>query len=89
MDVTPFEFDIDGVPMSGLLSAVPNPRAVIIALHGGASRPDYFDAPGHPQHSLLRMGALLGFTVIAPDRPGYGSSRKWSVTGVLLTFSSI
>ncbi len=70
-----FQVNVDGIPMSGLLSAVPNPRAVVVAWHGGASRPEYFDSPGHPRNSLLRVGATLGFTVIAPDRPGYGSSR--------------
>jgi pimeloyl-ACP methyl ester carboxylesterase len=70
-----FEVDVDVVPMSGLVAAVAEPRAVIVALHGGGSRPDYFDAPGSPRNSLLRVGALLGFTVVAPYRPGYGLSR--------------
>ncbi|WP_089250518.1 alpha/beta fold hydrolase [Rhodococcoides kyotonense] len=62
--------------MSGLVSSVPDPRAVVVAWHGGASRPDYFDAPGHSRHSLMQVGASLGFSVIAPHRPGYGSSRE-------------
>src|SRR6202008_2625538 len=33
----------------------------------------YFDCPGHPSFSLLRTGAEAGFTVVALDRPGYGS----------------
>jgi pimeloyl-ACP methyl ester carboxylesterase len=53
------------------------PRAVVLALHGGASTAAYFDCPGHPRLSLLRAGALLGYTVIALDRPGYGASAPY------------
>lgn len=68
---------VDGVPMSGLVAAVNEARAVIVALHGGASTAAYFDCPGHPRLSLLRIGAALGFTVVALDRPGYGSSAPY------------
>lgn len=74
---TPVAFTVDaaGVSMSGLVAHADQCRAVIVALHGGASNSSYWDAPGHPRHSLLRTGPALGFTVIAPDRPGYGASR--------------
>ncbi|MBT2275329.1 alpha/beta fold hydrolase [Rhodococcus qingshengii] len=72
----PFTVDVAGVPMSGISNDIAHPRAVVIALHGGGTTPDYFDAPGFPQQSLLRVGARLGFSVVAPDRPGYGASRK-------------
>lgn len=68
---------VDGIPMSGLMAEAEQPRAVIVALHGGASTAAYFDCPGHPRLSLLRLGAQLGFTVIALDRPGYGSSAPY------------
>jgi pimeloyl-ACP methyl ester carboxylesterase len=72
---------VDGVPMSGLVAEVSSsdqaPRAVIVALHGGSSTAAYFDCPGHPQLSLLRAGAALGYTVVALDRPGYGSSAPY------------
>ncbi|WP_193047033.1 alpha/beta hydrolase [Mycolicibacterium baixiangningiae] len=69
---------VDGVPMSGLMAeAADEPRAVVVALHGGASTAAYFDCPGHPRLSLLRLGAQLGFTMIALDRPGYGSSAPY------------
>ena len=45
---------VDGVPMSGLIAAVDDPRGVIVAFHGGASTAAYFDCPGHPRLSLLR-----------------------------------
>ena len=66
--------------MSGLFAAAADPKAVIIALHGGASSAAYFDCPGHPELSLLALGAATGFTVIALDRPGYGTSAPYSDT---------
>ena len=68
---------VDGIPMSGLFVEAPNPRAVIVALHGGASSAAYFDCPGHPQLSLLRPGAGQGYTMVALDRPGYGASAPY------------
>jgi len=69
---------VDGIPMSGLFAAAEDPRAVIIALHGGASSAAYFDCPGHPELSLMRLGATRGFSVVALDRPGYGASAAYS-----------
>ncbi|WP_202125143.1 alpha/beta hydrolase [Actinomadura physcomitrii] len=66
--------DVGGVPMSALVAEAPRPRAVVVALHGGATSAAYFDAPNRPRLSLLRTGAALGFTVLALDRPGYGAS---------------
>jgi pimeloyl-ACP methyl ester carboxylesterase len=68
---------VDGVPMSGLVAEAADPRAVIVAFHGGASTAAYFDCPGHPRLSMLRSGAALGFTVVALDRPGYGASAPY------------
>ncbi|MFJ8105755.1 alpha/beta hydrolase [Streptomyces sp. NPDC096132] len=66
--------DVHGVPASALVAEAPRPQAVIVALHGGATTSAYFDHPGHPRLSLLRTAVATGFTVIALDRPGYGSS---------------
>jgi pimeloyl-ACP methyl ester carboxylesterase len=66
--------DVDGVPMSALVAEAAAPRAVVVALHGGAVTSSYFDQRVAPGQSLLRTGAALGFTVIALDRPGYGAS---------------
>lgn len=74
MTVVSRTVDVGGIPMSGLLAVAPQPRAVIVALHGGATTSRYFDCPGRPELSLLRTGPELGFTVLALDRPGYGSS---------------
>lgn len=70
--------DVAGIPMSALLAEAPRPRAVIVALHGGATTSAYFDCPGHSELSLLRTAAAAGFTVLALDRPGYGSSRPFA-----------
>ena len=68
---------VDGVPMSALVAEALDPRAVILAIHGGGTTALYFDCPGHPESSLLRAGAAHGYTVIALDRPGYGSSAPY------------
>ena len=60
--------------MSALVASVPEPKAVIVAVHGGATSAAYFDCPGHPELSLLRAAAAQGYTAIALDRPGYGAS---------------
>ncbi|BBY59952.1 alpha/beta fold hydrolase [Mycolicibacterium sarraceniae] len=69
---------VAGIPMSGLFAEAPNPRAVIVALHGGASSAVYFDCPGHPDLSLVRAAAAAGFSAVALDRPGYGASAPYS-----------
>ncbi|MBW0011585.1 MAG: alpha/beta hydrolase [Mycobacterium sp.] len=63
--------------MSALVAEAPEPKAVIVAIHGGGTTAIYFDCPGHPSFSLLRSGAAAGFTVVALDRPGYGSSAPY------------
>jgi len=68
---------VDGVPMSGLVALAEDPKAVVVAFHGGASTAAYFDCPGHPDLSLLRTGAAQGYTMVALDRPGYGSSAPY------------
>ncbi len=71
---------VDGVPMSALVAeaeASGVPKAVVVAMHGGGTTSAYFDCPGHPRLSLLRLGATLGFTVVALDRPGHGSSAPY------------
>ena len=76
--VRPLVVEVDGIPMSALLAEAPHPRAVILALHGGASSSRYFDCPDEPELSLLRIGATLGFTMLALDRPGYGQSARFA-----------
>lgn len=66
--------EADEVPVSGLLLTpedVPV-RATVVAVHGGGVNAHYFDGQAHPHVSLLTLGARLGFSVLAVDRPGYG-----------------
>jgi pimeloyl-ACP methyl ester carboxylesterase len=76
---------VDGIPMSGLIAEAAGPRAVIVALHGGATTSAYYHSQVHPRASLLRAGAALGFTVIALDRPGYGASHRYAGADALAT----
>ncbi|MFD7291906.1 alpha/beta hydrolase family protein [Streptomyces sp. NPDC059897] len=70
-------------PLSALLSEPSggSPRAAVVALHGGGMRAGYFDSTAHPDLSLLTLGARLGYTVLALDRPGYGHSAERSPEG--------
>ncbi|WP_067708381.1 alpha/beta hydrolase [Nocardia yamanashiensis] len=71
------ELDGGTARLSALL-AVPEqpPRATIVAIHGIGMRAGYFHGRALPGMSLLELGAALGFTVVAVDRPGYGASAR-------------
>ena len=45
--------DVDGIPMSALVSEAPYPRATVIAIHGGGTTSGYFDCPGHPRFRTI------------------------------------
>lgn len=66
------------IELSGLLSRPlqPQPRGLIVALHGGGLSAGYWDCPPRPELSLLHLGAELGYGVLALDRPGYGASQN-------------
>jgi pimeloyl-ACP methyl ester carboxylesterase len=68
--------DAAGLTLSALLAEPTHgaPRATVVALHGGGMSAGYFDGRSHPGQSLLALGARLGYTVLAVDRPGYGAS---------------
>lgn len=83
--------DAAGIPLSALLATPPTggaPRATVLALHGGGMTAGYFDARAHPGQSLLTLGARLGYTVLALDRPGYGASTPALPTGQTLADQS-
>ena len=69
------EVATERLTLSGLL-AEPDGRtcSCSVALHGHGMTARYFSGPANPDLSLLELGAALGFTVWAPDRPGYGTS---------------
>ncbi|MGW1713630.1 alpha/beta hydrolase [Streptomyces sp. NPDC002156] len=79
--------DAAGIRLSALLSEPRDgpPRAVVVALHGGGMRAGYFHGRAHPGLSLLTLGAALGYTVLALDRPGYGLSAASLPLGQTLT----
>lgn len=50
-----------------------HPRALLVALHGGTYTSKYFDTPSS---SLLEFCASLGYSILALDRPGYGTATS-------------
>ena len=56
-------------------------RANIIALPGGGHTCRYWHHPRKQDASLLHLGALLGYRVVAFDRPGYGTSTDAKGSG--------
>lgn len=87
-DARPVALEAAGTRLSALLSEPPGsrpPLATVVALHGGGMTASYFDARSRPGLSLLELGATLGFSVLAVDRPGYGRSARELPQGVSLS----
>lgn len=84
--VRPLLLEAAGLTLSGLLAEPPDgpPRATVVAVHGGGMCAGYFDGQVHADLSLLTLGARLGFTVLALDRPGYGRSAAQVPAGLTL-----
>ncbi|MFD6619288.1 alpha/beta hydrolase [Streptomyces albidoflavus] len=78
--------DAGDARLSGLLAQGRGsaPPAVLVAVHGGGMRAGYFDSRARAGLSLLTLGAQLGYTVLAVDRPGYGASADRFPHGVTL-----
>jgi len=73
----PVTLTVGSVALSARAAApAGEPRATVLALPGGGYRAWYWDHPLDPGASLLTLGAMLGFRVIAVDRPGYGASAQ-------------
>ncbi|MGC5031154.1 alpha/beta hydrolase [Micromonospora sp. DT229] len=72
VEVRPITLDANGISLSALVG-IPQqaPRGTILALHGAGMSAGYFHGSADPGASLLRLGAQLGMTVLAVDRPGY------------------
>lgn len=83
--------DAAGVTLSALLSTPEHtpPRATVVAVHGGGMTAGYFDGQAHPETSLLTLGASLGYTVLAVDRPGYGESAALFPDGLALADQAV
>jgi pimeloyl-ACP methyl ester carboxylesterase len=84
--VRPILLRAAGLTLSGLLAEPPDgpPRAAVVAVHGGGMRAGYFDGQAQADLSLLTLGARVGLTVLALDRPGYGRSAAQIPGGLTL-----
>ena len=67
--------DAGNVQLSGRFLPATNgdPRALLVALHGGTYTSKYFDTPSS---SLLEFCASSGYSILALDRPGYGTATS-------------
>ncbi|MBT2445269.1 alpha/beta fold hydrolase [Streptomyces sp. ISL-36] len=87
--VRPVTLDAGAFRLSALIAQPEGPpRATVVAVHGGGMRAGYFDGQAHPDVSLLTLGARLGYTVVAVDRPGYGLSAAHLPSGQKLAGQS-
>ncbi|MFG2130869.1 alpha/beta fold hydrolase [Streptomyces sp. NPDC048751] len=79
------------VRLSGLLALPPGqePRAVIVALHGGGMGAGYFHGQADPSTSLLSLAAAAGYAALALDRPGYGVSADRLPQGMPLAEQAV
>lgn len=67
--------DAGNVKLSGRFLPATNgqPRALLVAIHGGTYTSKYFDTPSS---SLLEFCASSGYSILALDRPGYGTATS-------------
>ena len=71
----PVSISAGDVKLSGRYLPATNgqPRALLVAVHGGTYTSKYFDtAPS----SLFEFCASLGYSILALDRPGYGTATS-------------
>jgi pimeloyl-ACP methyl ester carboxylesterase len=73
--IKPVTTMVRGIPLSGLAGIAAEPRGVLLAIHGGGTRAGYFHGSTHPDQSLMTLAHTLGYSVLAIDRPGHGSSH--------------
>ena len=71
----PVSIDAGDVKLSGrfLPATHGTPRALLVAFHGGTYTSKYFDTPSS---SLFEFCASLGCSILALDRPGYGTATS-------------
>ena len=67
--------DAGNVKLSGRFLPATNgePRALLVAVHGGTYTSKYFDSS---PSLLLEFCASLGYSILALDRPGYGTATS-------------
>ena len=71
----PISIDAGNVKLSGrfLPAANGQPRALLVAVHGGTYTSKYFDTS---PSMLFELCASLGYSILALDRPGYGAATS-------------
>lgn len=68
----PLTIETSAGPLTGRATGPQQrPAALVVALHGGTYDSQYYDTG---QDSLLALGAAVGLSVVALDRPGYGAA---------------
>lgn len=76
---------MEGTTITGRRARADGPSGLVVALHGGGYDARYWHASDEHQASLLRLGAALGFEVVAVDRPGNRASADAASTGFPLS----
>lgn len=76
VNVTTPRIQLSALANEGVTTPV---RGLILALHGGGYSAGYWNCPVRGT-SFFTLAAKLGFHVLAPDRPGYGSSHDFDPT---------
>ncbi len=72
--VQPITLESAAGELSGLLCQPHRPRGLLVALHGGGYRAAYWGYPADESRSLFAVASAQGFSTLALDRPGYGTS---------------
>jgi pimeloyl-ACP methyl ester carboxylesterase len=81
IEISEARIELSDLTLSGLFGRqLAPPKAMIVALHGGGHRAQYWHCQDPPEASLLTLGPRLGYEVIALDRPGYGACYDVSLS---------
>ena len=84
MEIEQGQITVEGFPLFALRGRAKDPSALVLALHGGGYDANYWHHPVVPDASLLHLGSMLGFDVVAVDRPGNARSRDPAPDGIAL-----
>jgi pimeloyl-ACP methyl ester carboxylesterase len=66
--------------LSGVFRGAQNPKALIFCIHGGSYTSRYFGFQSQKRASLLDLAPEFGYSVLAIDRPGYGTAESLVVS---------